>query len=324
MLQPKRLLLFLLILVLAFPAIAGENQIQTNSNDSVKSGLSQEENTLFNMINDMRRQNKVSVIPLSADLCKVAQTHIADLIKNKPQDKGCSLHSWSGSGKWTSCCNTKEVFGIECMKSKPREITGYKGDGYELIYWGIDKATASDAATLWKQVDASSDMILTRAKWNGYQWKAIGVGIKDGYAILWLGDSVPSTVQDNLPESSPEIAKPVSKLAPIAKPTAIKNEVTKPPANAKPKEMEVNEAANKQPIIETGIKFYIIVGSFKTAEEANTGLKKIKSKGYPDSFILKGESNYRIALSSFDTKDKADAKQNELKDTFPGIWVYKK
>jgi hypothetical protein len=210
------------------------------------------------------------------------------------------------------------------MKSKPREITGYKGDGYELIYWGIDKATASDAATLWKQVDASSDMILTRAKWKGYQWKALGVGIKDGYAILWLGDSATSTFQDNLPEYNPEVAKPVSKLAPVAKPTTTKKDVTKPASSAKTTDVAVSEVANKQPVSETGTKFYIIVGSFKTVEEANAGLKKIKSKGYPDSFILKGESNYRIALSSFDTKDKADAKQNELKDTFPGIWVYKK
>jgi hypothetical protein len=322
--QRKGLLVFFLSIVMAFPVIAGENLVITFGNDSVKVVLSQDENILVNIINDMRRQNKMEAIPLSADLCKVSQTHIEDLMKNKPQERGCSLHSWSGGGKWTSCCNTKDAFGIECMKSKPREITGYKGDGYELIYWGADKATASDAGKLWKQVDASSDMILSHAKWSAYHWKALGVGIKDGFAILWLGDSVTSGIKDNLPEYIPEVAKPVAKVGPVAKSTAAEKKETKPAATAKPKEVETIEVTIKQPVSGTGTKFYVIVGSFKTAEEANTGLKKIKSKGYPDSFILEGETPYRIAIISFDTKDKADAKKNELKDNFPGIWIYKK
>jgi len=324
MLHRKGLLLFLLLIVLTFPVIAGENQVKIGGNDSVKSGMSQDENSLFNLINEMRTHNRLPTIPLSEDLCKVAQTHIADLIKYKPQDRGCSLHSWSGGGKWTSCCNTKEVFGIECMKSKPREITGYKGDGYELIYWGVVKATATDAATLWKQVDASSDMILTRAKWNGYQWKAMGVGIKEGYAILWLGDSVTTTVKENLPENIPKVAKSTSKVAPVTKLPTAEKEIAKPATPVKQKEVAAAEITNKQPVSITGTQFYIIVGSFKSAEAANTGLKNIKSKGYPSAFILQAESVYRIALTSFDSMDKADAKKIELKSTFPGVWVYKK
>ena len=210
------------------------------------------------------------------------------------------------------------------MKSKPSEITGYKGDGYELIYWGVDKATATDAATLWKQVDASSDMILTHAKWEGYKWKAMGVGIKEGYAILWLGDSVTSTVKGNLSQSIPEVANPTSKVTAEAKPSATGKDIAKPAIPVKPKEVAAGEVTNKQTASATSPQFYIIVGSFKSAEAANTGLKNIKSKGYPSAFILQAESVYRIALTSFDSMDKADAKKNELKSTFPGVWVYKK
>jgi hypothetical protein len=293
--------------------------------------MNQEETILFNMINDMRIQSKLPAIAFSSDLCKVANTHIADLIKYKPQDKGCSLHSWSGSGKWTSCCNTKEVFGIQCMKSKPREITGYKGDGFELIYWGEDKATPEEAATLWKQVDASSDMILSRAKWSGYQWKALGVGMKDGYAILWLGDSVNSKSQDNYPEYIPEAQKQTAKVAAVAKQPVAGNEIPKPKTEtAKPKTEvlqkgnPVSETAIKKPVNSVSGKFYIIAGSFATLEAAGKELKNIKQKGYPAAFILEGESLFRIALTSFDTKDQADMKKNELKDIFPGVWVYKK
>ena len=254
MTQRKELLLCLFLVLFMFSAFARNNQRVANANDSIRSRMNQDETILFNMINDMRIQNKLPAIPYSSDLCKVANTHIADLIKYKPQEKGCSLHSWSGSGKWTSCCNTKEVFGIQRMKSKPREITGYKGDGFELIYWGEDKATPEEAAALWKQVDASLDMILSRAKWRGYQWKALGVGIKDGYAILWLGDSVNTGVYDNLPEYIPEVTKPAAKAAPVVKTPAVEKEV----------------------------------------------------------------------VTSFNTKEKADKVKNELKDNFPGVWVFRK
>ena len=324
MIHFKEFLLFIMLFVLVFPAIAAENQGITNGNDTIRSRMTQDETVLFNMINDMRIQNKLPAIPFSSDLCKVANTHIADLIKYKPQDKGCSLHSWSGSGKWTSCCNTKEVFGIQCMKSKPREITGYKGDGFELIYWGEDKATPEEAAALWKQVDASSDMILSRAKWSGYQWKALGVGMKDGYAILWLGDSINSKAQDNLPDYIPEVAKPAAKAAPVVKTPEVKKEVAKLAVTVKPKEVVVKEVTTKQPVNTSGTKFYIIAGSFATSEAAGKELKIIKQKGYPAAFILEGESLFRIALTSFDEKDKADIKKNELKDIFPGVWVYRK
>jgi len=331
MFHHKGILLCLMQFVLIFPAIAGENQGITNGNDTIRSRMTQDETTLFNMINDLRVQNKLTAIPFSPDLCKVANTHIADLIKYKPQDKGCSLHSWSGSGKWTSCCNTKEVFGIQCMKSKPREITGYKGDGFELIYWGEDKASPEEAAALWKQVDASSDMLLSRAKWSGYQWKAMGVGIKDGYAILWLGDSINTGVQDNLPDYIPEVTKPVVKVAPVVKQPVTEKEIaksktesTKPKTEALPKGSNVSGVAAKQPVGNINGKFYIIAGSFTTSEAAGKELKNIKQKGYPSAFILEGESLFRIVIATFDTKEKADIVKIEMKDIFPGVWVYKK
>ncbi len=318
----KEILVFFVILITILPTKAAEFCSPEFSADTLNPWISQNENILYNMINDMRLQNKLPAIPLSPELCKVAQVHIADLIKYKPQDRGCSLHSWSGSGKWTACCNTKEVFGIQCMKSKPREITGYKGDGYELIYWGEDKATPADAAALWKQVDASADMILSRAKWIGYDWKAMGVGIHEGYAILWLGDSVSSTFPakpaNNAAQTPKKTAEPVVAKAPV-----VEKEVSRPKNDTKPAENKMAETTvKKQPVVVQKGKFYVIAGSFKTADAANAELAKIKSKGFPASYIVEAESIFRIAIAAYDTKDKADAKKNELKDTFPGIWVY--
>lgn len=324
MLLRKEFNLLFLLIISAFSVIAGTVPANFSGNDSVIIGISQDENILFNMINDMRRQNKLPSIPLSINLCKVAQTHIADLIKWKPQEKGCSLHSWSGSGKWTSCCNTKEVFGIQCMKAKPREITGYPGDGYELIYWGEENATPAEAATLWKQVDASADMILSRAKWNGYQWQAIGVGIKSGYAVLWLGDAEDKNTELKSTVNIPVVKQTPAKVVSVDKPTPKEKEIIATKPVVKQKEVAVANDNVKQPSGESGTKYSVIVGSFKTAEAANTELAKVKSKGFSNSVILKSESAFRISIASFNTAENAAVLKNEMKDKFPGIWIYKK
>lgn len=332
MFQRKKMILYLVLTILAFQGFASEKSISNVGNDTVNNGLSQDELILFNMINDIRLQNKLTFIPLSQDLCTVAKTHIDDLIKWKPQDKGCSLHSWSGSGKWTSCCNTKEVFGIQCMKSKPREITGYAGDGYELIYWGEENATPEEAASLWRDVDASLNMILSHDKWSNYQWKAIGVGIKNGYAVLWLGDTISAKTDHKAIVSKNASQQPKTKVADVKKTVVLEKNTASSEVAAKPKtshpniqiEKETKGEENSKPSInETGKKYYLIVGSLKTPEDANIELKKIKSKGFPDAFIVEG-GIYRIAISSYDAINKAAKRKNELKDTFPGIWVYTK
>ena len=71
-------------------------------------------------------------------------------------------------------------------------------------------------------------------------------------------------------------------------------------------------------------QFYLIVGSFKEFESANSEMKKVRLKGYPSAFILYQEPLYRIVISSSEDSEKASRLKNELKETFPGIWVFKK
>jgi cell division septation protein DedD len=324
MLQRKEFQLLFLLTLLTFSVIASNLTTKNSENDTVKNVITQDETILFNMINDMRRQNKLPSIPLSLDLCKVAQTHIADLIKWKPQEKGCSLHSWSGSGKWTSCCNTKEVFGIQCMKAKPREITGYAGDGYELIYWGEDNAIPAEAAELWKQVEASSDMILSRAKWSSYQWKALGVGVKDGYAVLWLGDAISTNTMVSYNEIQQTEQKAVHKPENVTKISETEKKSTKTETPVKPKAVVSDPELKKKTVSIQGPQYYLIVGSYKDLDAANSELNKVRSKGYTSAFILFQEPLHRIAIVTFSESEKASRMKNELKETFPGIWIFKK
>lgn len=314
----KLYLVFLLMCIAVIQAIAQDSIGLTKSNDSLFKIISQDEAILYNMINDMRRQNKLSIIPLSEALSIVAHVHLNDLIVNKPQDNGCSVQAWSKSDKWTSCCNTKDAAGIKCMTSKPKEITGYKGNGYELAYWGEEKATPADASSLWQQANASADMILSRGKWKGFQWKAIGVGIKDGYALLWLGDKIDKTAIDNAIQKN-EIGKTENDTAKVSQVKETKNKKDVLPIDATKGNVEIN----KPTTVSSATKYYLIVLSTKRTEIAESELNKIKSSGYPDAFILNSQAGYRIALTYYDTAKKAAAKVNELKSTFPGIWVLK-
>ena len=92
--QRKEFLLYFLFMVLTFTTFSRDNSVITSDSDTLANGLTQDESILFNMINDIRMRNKLPSIPLSKDLCIVAQAHIADLIRWKPQDRGCSLHSF--------------------------------------------------------------------------------------------------------------------------------------------------------------------------------------------------------------------------------------
>jgi cell division septation protein DedD len=324
MFQRNELYLFFLLVVLTLPAFAGSFSSENTGSDSVNRGVSQDETILFNMINDMRRQNQLPSFPLSGDLCKVARTHIADLIKYRPQDKGCSLHSWSGHGKWTSCCNTKELFGIQCMKAKPREIANYPGEGYELIYWGEDNATPAEAAELWKQVEASSDMILSHGKWSAYQWNAIGVGMEDGYAVLWLGDAEDGSTIDVDVKEIPVIQKPTTKVATVGKPAATVKESVIPKATVTPKAPVPIQEKKEMVVNVESQKFYLIVASYKDFNAATNVLKEVRLQGYPSAFILYQEPLHRVVINSYETYEKASAQKNDLKEKFPGIWIFKK
>ncbi len=313
----KLYLVFLLMCIAVLQAIAQDSIGLTKSNDSILKNISEDEAILYNMINDMRRQNKLSIIPLSEALTIVAHVHLNDLVFNKPQDNGCNGQAWSKSEKWTSCCNTKDAAGIKCMTSKPKEITGYNGNGYELAYWGEEKATPADASSLWQQANASADMILSRGRWKGFQWKAIGVGIKEGYAVLWLGEKTDKTVIDNSLKKH-EVAKAKDDTAKVVK---VKEAKTK--KEVLPKDVTKGNVEISKPTVSSAAKYYLIVLSTKSAEIAESELNKIKSSGYPDACILNSQAGYRIALTYYDTAKKAAIKVNELKSTFTGIWVLK-
>ena len=182
----------ILLILVSFVVLTG---FQTPSLPT-KVCASAEEMKLYNLIMEYRKSKKLETIPFSGRLTLVAQTHAKDLAENYEfkANNRCNPHSWSKKGKWTSCCYTNNHKQAQCMWDKPKELTSYKGNGFEIAYGSSDPrfaghtATAEAALNSWKKSPSHNDVILNRNMWKDFPWKAIGIGMNKGFAVIWFGN----------------------------------------------------------------------------------------------------------------------------------------
>ncbi|WP_278703407.1 SPOR domain-containing protein [Phocaeicola sartorii] len=113
-----------------------------------------------------------------------------------------------------------------------------------------------------------------------------------------------NAVAPKLDNTEQPSAKPVDKPVAVSKPASEKKE-TATPLNSKKS------------------KYYIIVSSLPTANDAQQVLNEYKQKGYKDVTVIEGNGRYRLSLCSFADKAAAYKKINELKqnDAFKTAWV---
>lgn len=152
--------------------------------------LSEEEKKLYDLIMEYRKSKKLESIPLSAKLTLVAQTHAKDLAEHyefSPKNK-CNPHSWSEKGTWTSCCYTNDHKQASCMWSKPQEIAGYNGNGFEIAYYSSIGASAKEGIDGWKISPGHNPLLINSGTWSKMKWNAIGIGIYKEYGIVWFGE----------------------------------------------------------------------------------------------------------------------------------------
>lgn len=154
--------------------------------------LSAVEKSLYLKIMEYRAQQGLAAITLSSSLTYVAQTHAVDLANNHPNVGYCNLHSWSESRNWKRCCYTPDHKNAPCMWNKPRELTSYPGDGYEIAFYTNARFTDPDeyAAVIlegWKKSPGHNAMISNKGLWRKSTWNAIGIGVYKGFACVWFG-----------------------------------------------------------------------------------------------------------------------------------------
>ncbi len=245
---------------------------------------------LAELINSFRIQNKLPEIPLSKSLFVVAKTHVNDLQINRPDTSICNTASWSDKGKWSSCCFNKYVLKTECMWDKPKELTPYKFKGYEISYFEEGIVNEDSLFRLWSATAEVSDMLLCKGIHSDKKWLAIGVGISDNYACIWLGQ----------------------RPDPQGKPTVCKND----------KQAVSSSVASQQPDGKTG-KYYLIYGSFSRQPDAEEEVKKYKLAGLKNAQIVLNGDKIRVALGVYDSIKEAMAAKDKYKDKYKDAWILK-
>ncbi|MBN1525863.1 MAG: hypothetical protein JW904_15400 [Spirochaetales bacterium] len=148
-----------------------------------------EEKKLYDLVIAYRKQKGLPSIPWSKSLSFVARIHVRDLAFHDWKEP-CNAHSWSSDGPWTGGCYTPDHKAAKVMWDKPRELTLYKGSGYEIArgaWYAKGYLGAADSLEGWKSSPGHHAVIINDGVWKKTEWKAIGTGIYRNFACIWFG-----------------------------------------------------------------------------------------------------------------------------------------
>ena len=252
--------------------------------------MSANELKLAKAINQIRKEHGKKPIKISVSLTYVAEAHVKDLQINHPDTSICNLSSWSNKGKWTPVCYNPYVVDRKAMWDKPRELTRYPYNGYELAAYMQDGIILDSLSELWDTLAESLDMITTEGVWSKKHWEAMGVGISRNYASVWFGQR-----EDR--EGAPHVC---SKNREAAKERSI--------AKEEPKKK----------------LYYLIVGSFPELRDAKEAVRRMKKNGFKSAGILVSEKRVRVYLSHYDNFNAAQKAKKKLPYSYRKVWILKK
>lgn len=285
--------------------------------------VSEAESMLYRMINEYRRQYDLPPIPLSASLCYVANTHVKDLFFHNPDVDPCNFHSWSDKGPWKPFCYPGDEDKKNSVWDKPKELAGYPGKGFEIVYWENNNVVIDSVIAFWRSFDYFNSFLMNTGKWEGKQWKAIGIGICQNYAAAWFGEvsdtkGVPDVcgqkqarpMQDTTKKASPPAsAQPASGL----KGNPVSQTVSSPQGE-NPAVTATQAAADH---------YYIIVKSQLPLPEAEKVVRQLLDKGFTQARILKNGDKVRVSM--YDTADRDESLKllREAKTIYKDAWLFK-
>ncbi len=255
---------------------------------------------LFNKINAYRTERGLPELSLSKSLSYVAYLHVRDLKINRPDTvKGCNMHSWSSRGNWSAFCFPKDQIKRKSVWDKPREITKYPGQGFEVIYHTSENdATPDDALSLWRSLAASQSIILNTGRYIKNKWKVAGVALYKGYASVWFGEA-------NDPETAVRICHSDSVI------TAVKK-------TAKP----TSTSVFREDVSRTSAgRYYLIYGSYNTLAQAKEGQQRLMNDGFSEVKILEKDGRFRTSIGDYSTQEEAKAARKKLPAKYKEAWI---
>jgi hypothetical protein len=258
--------------------------------------ITTEEDSLISMINAFRTSQGLAPLAPSKSLSYVAHVHSLDLYYHHPDRTPCGLHSWSDHGRWTACCFSDKEVKYACMWNKPKELTNYRGKGYELTFMKNEAVGPQEPFSMWTTHEVSSDILLNKGKWKMRNWKSIGTAIYRGYALVWFGEEAD-------PSGAPAICHDDG-----ASQTATVN----PPSTTQ------NKTGGRNTF------YYLIIASYDTWDKAKSVADQYKTMGYHATEIIYGDKKYRVALETCTTITEAKKELNKLSDKVSGLWILQK
>lgn len=256
--------------------------------------ISQDEYELFQLINDYRLAYGLPKIPLSKSLSFVAKTHVKDLSVYYNPKSNCNMHSWSKNGTWVPICFPEEQSKKNNVWLKAKEIVGYSSEAYEVTYWSNVANQPNNIFGFWSEQKPSSDMLFNKGQWANSSWNAIGIGIKNGYAVAFFGKAIDAELNTVICSSNQKI---INELSP-----------------------EFIVAHSSTSNIETPVH-YITIASFNTRKDADNAVKSYKEMGYPKTVLIEADNKIRVAIDYFTDKKEADQALKKYAIKFKGAWV---
>ncbi|MCX6244059.1 MAG: CAP domain-containing protein [Bacteroidetes bacterium] len=296
------------------------------------------ENKLYNMINAYRQRYDLPPIPLSKSLCFVASTHVKDLFFHHPDQGSCNSHSWSDQGSWRPFCYPRDENKKNSIWDKPKELTEYRGKGYEIVYWENSPAVIDSIIVFWKSMDYFNSFLMNTGKWQGKRWNAIGIGIYENYACAWFGELADPAGEPLICGQEPPKPQPLEKPGTV-KNEAMKKEETKSEPVKKPVEPVTKEKkpkpapvkvektpvvpVNPAPLAEGKEYYFIIIKGVAPEKEQQRFLKDVQAKGYTTARVIEKNGKLRVSVMEFTGKTKADSALRVVKKTWPDAWLLK-
>ncbi len=228
------------------------------------------------------------------------------------------MQSWSDKGFWNACCfserdNSKQ----SCMWDKPKEITGYKGKAYEVIYNGGSEPKR--IMELWKGSSFYSDILKNSGRYADKDWAAIGIGQYKNVTVVWFGEAEDEEKEvQNCSGAEPEYDLKTGTVK--GSEIVADNGVTTLTEGEENTNADAGKS-NSNTGLENG-KFYLIYGSYTTEEYANAAVRQLSGQ-FPQARVIttNDSDRYRIALYEYSTKEEARDAQNKLDYTYVGAWV---
>jgi hypothetical protein len=346
----KLILTISAFIIMTAPAVFSQNKAPKVT--AKKYAIEKKELTLVDAINKYRTQKGQGELQLSPSLSFVAHTHLNDIRLNSQDEHGCNLNSWSDKGKWIPCCFDGKQKSLDLMTSKPSEIIGFRGKGYEIVIAAKKGVSSKDLTKFWLSTKATQDFILNKGQWSNRNWQCMGVSIYKGFASIWASD-MPDRMSDVAFEkemarisntdlainSTPKVTvqetvEPVTKATlPAKKPFVTrgieintpveKTKTTEQPTQTKTVKKSETIIEAEQPVKEDkGTSYFLVHSSYTSIQEAANTIESLKKEGFKNLVMIDARGKYRVALGIYTTEAAAKVAMRKNYPRFDQLKIY--